>query len=147
MLERVRLQFAIDELVVEARDNAVYPKVKEQFGDAVRALSDAEQDSKELKSAKRHALVEQISRTANLPFPSRTEPDDHGNTQLDAPARAAVGACVDKLYKEIVRAKIAETARPYPTARVWAPWNLSMADNSCLGEAVDCYSVAPIRSK
>src|SRR5205807_388952 len=60
MLERVRVQFAIDELVVEARDNAVYPKVKEQFGDAVRALSDAEQDSKELKLAKRAALLEEI---------------------------------------------------------------------------------------
>ena len=38
----------------------MYGPVKEQFGDAIRALTDAEQDSKELKSAKRHALVEQI---------------------------------------------------------------------------------------
>jgi polyribonucleotide nucleotidyltransferase len=111
VLHRQRVQFAMAQLVAEARDQAVYGPVKEQFGDEIRALTDAEQDSKELKSAKRHALVEQISRTANLPFPSRTEPDEHGNTQLDAAARAAVGACVDKLYKETVRAKIAVDKR------------------------------------
>lgn len=33
---------------------------------------------------------------------------------------------------------------PYPSARVWAPWNLSMGDHSCLGDFVDCYNVARI---
>ena len=47
---------AFAQLGTEAREAAVYPHVKEQFGDAIRALTDAEQDSKELKSAKRHAL-------------------------------------------------------------------------------------------
>ena len=89
--DRQRVQFAFAQLVGEARDQAVYGPVKEQFGDEIRALTDAEQDSKELKSAKRHALVDQISRTANLPFPSRTEPDEHGATQLDPAARAAAG--------------------------------------------------------
>ncbi|HET6848039.1 MAG TPA: polyribonucleotide nucleotidyltransferase [Gaiellales bacterium] len=111
MLERVRLQFAIDELVVEARDNAVYPKVKEQFGDAVRALSDAEQDSKELKSAKRAALLEDIEHSIDLGFPSRGEPDNQGVAHLDPLARAAVGSATDRLYKEIVRSKIAVDKR------------------------------------
>lgn len=41
-------------------------------------------------------------------------------------------------------AKIAGDAIPYPTARIWAPWNLTMAAGSCIADCVDCYSVAPI---
>ena len=33
----------------------------------------------------------------------------------------------------------------YPSARIWAPWNLVMADHACLGRQVDCYNVAPVR--
>lgn len=39
-------------------------------------------------------------------------------------------------------AKIGSGSHPYPTAWVWAPWNLIMADGSCLGPDVDCYNVA-----
>ena len=38
-----------------------------------RALTDAEQDSKELKSAKRAALLDQIVAGIELPFPARGE--------------------------------------------------------------------------
>jgi putative colanic acid biosynthesis acetyltransferase WcaF len=41
-------------------------------------------------------------------------------------------------------AKIGAAAVPYAAARVWAPWNLTMAANSCLSDDVDCYCVAPI---
>ncbi len=41
-------------------------------------------------------------------------------------------------------AKIAGTAHVYPTARVWAPWNLTLGAHSCLGWNVDVYSVAPV---
>jgi len=41
-------------------------------------------------------------------------------------------------------ATIGPGAHPYPTARVWAPWNLTMERDSCLGHHVDCYSVARI---
>jgi polyribonucleotide nucleotidyltransferase len=113
VLRRQRVHFALQQLVTEARDAAVYPTVKAQFGDQVRALSDAEQDSKELKSAKRAALLEQIEATIDLGFPSRGEADAHGNAPLDSLARAAVSAASDKLYKEIVRTKIAvEKRRP-----------------------------------
>ena len=44
MLHRQRVQFAVAQLATEARDAAVYGPVKEQFGDAIRALTDAEQD-------------------------------------------------------------------------------------------------------
>src|SRR6476660_5824735 len=112
VLQRQRVQFGFVQLGTEVRDGAVYPHVKEQFGDAIRALTDAEQDSKELKSAKRHALVDQIADTIQLPFPARGEATDGGGP-LDPAARAAVVAAVDKLYKETVRTKIAvEKRRP-----------------------------------
>src|SRR4029078_507268 len=63
VLHRQRVQVGFQTLVAESREQAVYGPVKEQFGDAIRALTDAEQDSKELKSAKRHALVDQIVNT------------------------------------------------------------------------------------
>ncbi|MDX6553264.1 MAG: polyribonucleotide nucleotidyltransferase [Gaiellales bacterium] len=111
ILHRQRVQFALQQLVVEAKMNAVYPAVKEQFGDAVRALTDAEQDSKELKSAKRHALVDQIERSIDLPFPGRADADEHGNAPLDALSRITVSQAVERLYKEVVRTKIAVDKR------------------------------------
>ena len=42
-------------------------------------------------------------------------------------------------------AKVHQTALVYPTARIWAPWNLEMAAHSCLGDYVDCYNVACIK--
>src|SRR5258706_16069137 len=41
-------------------------------------------------------------------------------------------------------ATIAGSARPYPRARVWAPWNLVMQERSCLADDVDCYCVGRI---
>ncbi len=38
-------------------------------------------------------------------------------------------------------AKIGKQAHPYPSARIWAPWNLEMGAYSCLSEDVDCYCV------
>ncbi|MDX6519894.1 MAG: polyribonucleotide nucleotidyltransferase, partial [Gaiellales bacterium] len=111
VLQRQRVQFALQQLVVEARDAAVYPALKSQFGDQVRALTDAEQDSKELKSAKRAALLEQVEATIDLGFPSRGEAAASGDAPLDSLARAAVSAASDRLYKEIVRTKIAVDKR------------------------------------
>lgn len=41
-------------------------------------------------------------------------------------------------------ATIAPGARPYPGARIWAPWSLTMAPQACLANGVECYNVAPI---
>ncbi|MEM0905737.1 MAG: putative colanic acid biosynthesis acetyltransferase [Pseudomonadota bacterium] len=43
--------------------------------------------------------------------------------------------------------RIERGARPYPAARIWAPWNLVMEHGSCLADRVDCYNVAPITVK
>ena len=41
-------------------------------------------------------------------------------------------------------AQIGPGAHPYPTARVWAPWNLAMGKNSCLGNYANCYCVGAV---
>lgn len=41
-------------------------------------------------------------------------------------------------------ADIHPTAHPYPSARIWAPWNLAMGEYSCLSHFVDCYCVAKV---
>ena len=38
-------------------------------------------------------------------------------------------------------AKISRRAYPYPSVKVWVPWNLEMGDMSCLGPDVNCYCV------
>lgn len=41
-------------------------------------------------------------------------------------------------------AKIGKDAHPYPSSKVWAPWNLEMGADSCLADGVDCYCVAKV---
>lgn len=38
-------------------------------------------------------------------------------------------------------AQIGRCVHPYPSAKVWAPWNLRMGDHSCLAEGTICYNV------
>lgn len=41
-------------------------------------------------------------------------------------------------------AKVEPRAHPYPSARVWAPWNLVMREGSCLGPDSETYNVARV---
>lgn len=41
-------------------------------------------------------------------------------------------------------ATIGQRAHPYPAARIWAPWNLVMEADACLGNEADCYNVARV---
>lgn len=38
-------------------------------------------------------------------------------------------------------ARVGRGAHPYPSARIWAPWNLDLGGNSSLADDVDCYCV------
>ncbi len=49
------------------------------------------------------------------------------------------------LLLRLFGAKLGTAVHPYPSARVWAPWNLEMGDHSCLSEHVNCYCVNKIR--
>ena len=42
-------------------------------------------------------------------------------------------------------ATIERGAHPYPTAKIWAPWNLWLGEDACLGPDVDCYNVAAVK--
>ena len=105
MVRRTQVKFALGFIADRRRAAAVKAPVQDQFGDDIKALSDAEQDSKELKSAKRSALIERIVSEIKLPFPSGS---DHG---LDSATTGAVKAAIDSVYKQIVRTKIAVDKR------------------------------------
>lgn len=49
-----------------------------------------------------------------------------------------------RLILRLFGAKMGEGAVVYPSARIWAPWNLQMGSCACIGPHVDCYSVATI---
>lgn len=49
-----------------------------------------------------------------------------------------------RLLLRLFGARIGKGAVVYPSAKIWAPWNLTLADGSCLAEGVDCYNVARI---
>jgi putative colanic acid biosynthesis acetyltransferase WcaF len=48
------------------------------------------------------------------------------------------------LLLKLFGAKLGKRVHPYPSARIWAPWNLEMGDDACLSEKVDCYCVDKI---
>lgn len=49
-----------------------------------------------------------------------------------------------RLLLRMFGSRIGQGAHIYPTARIWAPWNLIMGEGSCLAEGVDCYNVMPV---
>jgi len=42
-------------------------------------------------------------------------------------------------------AQVGRGAKVFGSARIWAPWNLSLGEQAALSHDVDCYCVAPIR--
>src|SRR5262245_20731735 len=42
-------------------------------------------------------------------------------------------------------AKVGEGVCAYPSAKIWAPWNLELGDYTCLSHDVDCYCVDRIQ--
>lgn len=49
-----------------------------------------------------------------------------------------------RILLRLFGARIGYQAHIYPSARIWAPWNLTMGEHSCLGPFVDCYNVAEV---
>ena len=85
--------------------------MREQFESELRALTEAEQDSKELKSAKQHLLYERIVETADLPFPASPEGGEDG--VRDSLTKHYSKKAAESIYKDLVRKKIAvEKRRP-----------------------------------
>lgn len=47
-------------------------------------------------------------------------------------------------WLKLFGARLGRGVRVYASARIWAPWNLTMGEFSVMGDFVDCYNVAHI---
>jgi len=49
-----------------------------------------------------------------------------------------------RLVLRLFGARVGKGAKVMPSARIWAPWNLTLGAAACLSRQVDCYCVAPV---
>jgi polyribonucleotide nucleotidyltransferase len=113
IVRQVQVRAGLNALLENLRLEAVQGPVREQFESELRALTDAEQDSKELKSAKRSLLFERIVEGVALPFPVGPAPAEGEPATKDAMTRQLVKRAAESIYKDLVRKKIAvEKRRP-----------------------------------
>ena len=108
VLRELQARMSLAMILEKQRSTAVEREVREQFEGELRGLTEAEQDSKELKSAKRHLLFDRIADTVRLPFPGGGEDGEH-----DSLTRSYIRKACESIYKSLVRQKIAvEKRRP-----------------------------------
>ena len=113
IVRRTQVKSAFASILERARLAAVEEPVREQFLADLKELTDAEQDSKELKSAKRDLLYERIIETLELPFPVGPAPADGEAPVKDSQTKQYVKRACEAIYKDLVRKKIAvEKRRP-----------------------------------
>src|SRR5215208_157649 len=115
IVRQVQVRSSLQMLLDKARLAAVEAPVREQFESDLRALTEAEQDSKELKSAKRALLFDRIIDGVELPFPV-SPPVEGAEPEMqvkDSFTKQAVKRAAEAVYKDLVRRKIAvEKRRP-----------------------------------
>ena len=105
---RMQVKASLDMLFEKQRLVACEGPVREQFENDLRALTDAEQDSKELKSAKRSLLFERIIDGVQLPFPvGPATVEGDGPVVKDQLTKSYVKKAAEAVYKDLVRKKIA----------------------------------------
>jgi polyribonucleotide nucleotidyltransferase len=114
IVKEMQVRSSLDLLLERLRLEAVSGPVREQFEDDLRALTEAEQDSKQLKSAKRHLLFDRIIETVELPFPiGPATVEGEAPTVKEAMTKQFVKKASEAIYKDLVRKKIAvEKRRP-----------------------------------
>jgi polyribonucleotide nucleotidyltransferase len=113
MTKRAQVRSSFAAIVEKARLAAVEGPLREQFLGGLQELTDAEQDSKELKSAKRDLLLNRILEELELPFPVGPEPAEGEPAVKDTLTKQYVKRAFEAVYKDLVRKKIAvEKRRP-----------------------------------
>jgi polyribonucleotide nucleotidyltransferase len=113
MVRRTQVRASFASIFEKARMSAVEEPVRQQFEGALRELTDAEQDTKELKSAKRDLLFDRIMEEVTLPFPVGPAPAEGEPPVKDSITRQYVKRACEAVYKDLVRRKIAvEKRRP-----------------------------------
>jgi polyribonucleotide nucleotidyltransferase len=112
ILRRIQVEFALSQLLDKQRLIAVEGPLREQFENDLRTLTEAEQDSKALKSAKRQLLFDRIVEEVQLPFPvGPTVEGAEGPTPKDSMTKQYVKRAAEAVYKDLVRRKIAVDKR------------------------------------
>jgi polyribonucleotide nucleotidyltransferase len=111
---QIQVRSSLATILERQRLEAVVEPLREQFEADLRALTEAEQDSKELKSAKRNLLYQRIEEEIELPFPVGVPPaDDDTPPVKDTITRQTIKRAAEAVYKDLVRRKIAvEKRRP-----------------------------------
>jgi polyribonucleotide nucleotidyltransferase len=114
IVRETQVRSSLDVILERERLAAVIGPVRAQFEDELRALTEAEQDSKQLKSAKRNLLFDRIIETVELPFPvGPATVEGEAPLVKDGLTRQFVKKAAESVYKELVRRKIAvEKRRP-----------------------------------
>jgi polyribonucleotide nucleotidyltransferase len=114
VLRQLQRRMSLAQVLEKIRLESVIQPVRDQFESELRVLTDAEQDSKELKSAKRQLLFDRIIETVQLPFPvGPAVGDGEAATVKDSMTKNYVKKAAEAIYKELVRRKIAvEKHRP-----------------------------------
>jgi polyribonucleotide nucleotidyltransferase len=112
IVKRMQVKSSFGLILERLRLEAVIGPVRDQFEAGLRELTEAEQDSKELKSAKRALLFDRIIDTVELPFPAGPATVD-GDAPLvkDGMTKQFVKKAAEAIYKELVRRKIAVDKR------------------------------------
>ena len=112
ILRQIQVRSSLDVILERTRQEVVERYVHEQFDDDLRALTEAEQDSKELKSAKRQLLFDRIIEEVELPFPvGPATVDGEGPVVKDSLTKQFVKRAAESVYKRLVRQKIAVDKR------------------------------------
>jgi polyribonucleotide nucleotidyltransferase len=107
----LQVKMSLSLVLERERLEAAKGPVREQFESELRALTDAEQDSKQLKSAKRQLLFDRIVETVELPFPAGAPVEGDGQPLKDPLTKGFVKKAAEAIYKDLVRTKIAVDKR------------------------------------
>src|SRR6188508_3159378 len=109
---QIQVRASLAMILDRQRLEAVVEPVRAQFEDELKALTEAEQDSKELKSAKRSLLFGRIEEEVQLPFPAGAPASDEETAVVkDSITRQQIKKAAESIYKELVRRKIAVDKR------------------------------------